>query len=95
MVAVTPPPIVSIEWVDSSAHGEPWDNLADTKRRVANYPAALRCYSVGYLVIDEDKTVTIAHSYTLTESGAELAEICGGLTIPRAAVTKLRKLKIT
>lgn len=53
----------------------------------------LVCHSVGLLIQETDTNLTIAHSYTLNSSGTDIDEVCGALTIPRCAVSEVRRLK--
>lgn len=73
--------IVSLEWDDSVVAGARWispDDLVDS---------SMRCTTVGYLVSENEKSITVAQSISWSGDG-EVEELGQPITIPRVALTK-------
>ena len=70
---------VIVEWMDScEKHG--WTNVKDAASKT-------RIVSVGLLVKKNKKEITISTSYCRA-----FGTVCSPLTIPRTAITKMKKL---
>ena len=79
MADSNPRPVYWIEWIDSSTSGG-W--LHEERARASD----LRCWSIGFLVCDDDESVTVAGS--CAAQGALLDPI----TIPKVAITDMREV---
>lgn len=81
---------VTVEWLDSHVESE-WRPSHDIRRR-AEFEDALRNFTVGYLLLDEDGYVLVAS--TQTPSSEHEPALYGNTTqIPRSAVISVRELK--
>lgn len=77
-------PLVRIEWDDSSSRRATWSQLEDLQ---GDADVHLRCTSVGWLLKQNERALVIAgHRSASGQYG-------GDMTIPRCAVTKIRRLK--
>ena len=74
-------PLVEVEWIDSATR-DGWGSIAEHTD-----PAPLVCRTAGYLLVQDDKKVVIAHSQH------EDGDVCGSMTIPRVAVRRFTRLK--
>lgn len=73
-----------VEWVDSCSNtGRVWKSRENTKRDVA------KCVTLGFIVEENDRFITIASS---TDPDHE--DYAGEMTIPKAAITKRRRVKL-
>jgi hypothetical protein len=77
------PKIVRVKWDDSAAP-RGWQRMDELVVDIVNVD------TVGFLVAEDRKTVTVAVSYVADE-GQEQA--CGMVTIPKSAIKKMRTLK--
>lgn len=73
------PHIVYVEWIDS-ARSEGWC----TRKEIEAAHEALTCYTVGFLVHEDDKVIVLAHSATKSDAGSPF---CSLMTIPKIALT--------
>ena len=74
--------LVEVTWLDScSLEGGVWHSKKTAKRVK---PAV--CYSAGYVISESKKHITIAAHDSPYQT-------CGALTIPRGAITSMKKLK--
>lgn len=67
-----------IEWVDSG-RGSGWDFLSEIKAE------ALDCVSYGYVVHEDDRSVTISGTVAL-DDGGRIDQVLCALTIPKQAI---------
>lgn len=82
---------VEFDWVDSAAHQGPWDEHDAIVANVERV-GALNCHTVGYLIHEDDDTVTIAQSVTYDLN--RLSLLGHAMTIPRVAIVgKMRDLR--
>lgn len=73
---------VEVEWEDSTMMHGGWEDIDDfLKRR-----KAVRCFSVGLVLVDDDKGVVLAASV----HGKQAA---GVTIIPRSQIVRSRRLK--
>lgn len=80
--------LVLIEWFDSYGCSSSWVRITEDM-----HPTPLICCSVGWLVYEDEKCLTVIPH--LTEANHENAarQGCGDMTIPRAAVHSIKELK--
>lgn len=77
--------VVEVEWVDSGAGGG-WQFIANIDRQ------SLKCITVGFLLFDDDESISVASSIGLDSAGmANQAE--GPITIPKVAIVRRRYVK--
>lgn len=79
--------LVLIEWVDSSGHGEGWQDIATDQD-----DTALVCQSVGWLVKDGENIKVIAPHYHKSDTGGGMRG-WGVMTIPTRSVIRMTTLK--
>jgi hypothetical protein len=72
------PEAVLVEWADSRQPTNAWERLTDTAAR-----EYCRCYSVGFVVQDDQDVIALAAS--VADLGEE-AQATGVIVIPRVAV---------
>ncbi len=72
---------VKIQWIDSKASANEWEYLDELESLLPVF-----CESVGYIIEDTPKYKTIAH--TISDN-----QVLGRITIPKACITKITKLK--
>lgn len=73
--------IVVIDWVDS-VRAFDWTLMEDVDEK------SLDCISVGFLLKETDKHITIAQNY-----GLKPEQVCNLITIPKCSVKDIKKLK--
>ena len=73
------PKIIEVEWMDASALPH-WQDEGDI-------PELTKCHTVGYILRDTKRTLTLALTYS-NDKGT-----ISPLTIPQVCVTKRRRLK--
>lgn len=73
-------PFVLVEWVDSS-RSDCWTPIDQFNPKVS------KCMSVGWIIEQTKKRLSIAPHLGPGQS-------CGTMTIPKVAITKIRKLKV-
>lgn len=71
-----------IEWDDAYSYGG-WHEPSPERDRVA------RCVTIGLVLLDNDKQVTVAQNVSLTSGN-----VGDTLTIPRACIKRIRHLKV-
>lgn len=76
------PKLELVEWVDSTSPGNIW-----TDHEMATANAVAVCYTVGFVVKETRREITLAGSYSQNQSG-------GVMTIPKAAIQRRARLKI-
>jgi len=79
--------LVLVEWEDSHGNGE-WQEIDGSIE-----DRALRCRSVGWLVLDGKRAKVIAPHMNEPEPGVEL-QGCGIMTIPAAAIISITRLAV-
>lgn len=78
-------PLVEIEWADSGSHGM-WVDLSELTEDFG-----VECVSVGWLLSENDASITIASHLALDIHGVA-DQASGDMTIPKVAITKRRVL---
>lgn len=79
--------LIYLEWHDSSSlGGSVWHHGDDVKRC-----SLTKCYSIGWILAENDKLITLVSS--IAETGGE-PDYSRDITIPKACVTKRRRLKL-
>lgn len=73
--------IVVIKWIDSVRTFD-WTLLDDVDEK------SLDCISAGFLINENEKTVTIAQNY-----GIKPEQVCNLITIPRCSIISIEELK--
>lgn len=73
--------LVEVEWIDSAARGR-WASREDYEKH-----DIVTCRSVGYVVKRSARAVVLVQSQSAD------GDCSDGMAIPRAAVTKVRRLK--
>ena len=73
--------IVVIDWVDSIRAFD-WTLIEDVDEK------SLDCVSVGFLLKETDKHVTIAQNY-----GLKPEQVCNLITIPKCSIRNIREIK--
>lgn len=76
--------IVLVEWVDSCGNSH-WQKRTDAIRN----DGVGRCYSVGVVLKSDSHALTIHQSYDRACDNVDHT-----LTIPRCAITRIRRLKV-
>mgnify|MGYP000676822312 CR=1 FL=1 len=78
-------PIAYVEWVDSAKFStRVWNDAEDvSKAKLAV------CRSVGYVIHEDKESITIA-----AHAGYDFRDVSGDMKIPKAAITKRRRVKI-
>jgi len=76
--------VIYIEWDDSATEGG-WKHPTDIETRDM---APLKCWSIGFLVKDTAKYVTLSHSET------EQGDVNAYISVPKSAITKRRYVKL-
>ena len=76
------PPVVYLEWVDSD-HDPGWQDTDKVKAKRVVVPVP----SVGFIVCEDDNSITITSSVAPDE-------VLSPLTIPKNAITKRRKVRL-
>src|SRR3989344_5454723 len=76
--------LMLVEWADSRQPTNEWVRLGDAQRR-----EFCRCYSVGYVVQDDQEVIALAAN--VADVGEE-AQATGVIVIPRVAVLKRTSL---
>lgn len=74
--------LVLVEWVDSFGCEADWKVIEGPA------PEALICRSVGWLLHDDDKCLTIVPHLSTPHTKAE-PQGCGDMTIPKVAVVRM------
>ena len=82
-----PNKIVEVIWLDSGTE-QGWSDAEDILREAED---GLVCSSVGYLICETDKTITIAQGLGFDSPG-KVGEIGEATTIIRASVVEIREL---
>jgi hypothetical protein len=80
------PDVVLIEWVDSCSSSG-WRRMSDIP---AGWFCASRCETVGFLIDENDDSVTLALSRGVCETTSDFTET---MTIPKVAITRRRQLR--
>ena len=75
------PKPVKILWDDSSEPGSGWMDRDD----VGDWHGRTRVWSIGFVIHETKRHVTLCHSYSEDE-------VCGVLCIPKSAILKRKKL---
>jgi hypothetical protein len=75
--------LVEVEWRDSCSHGG-WNTVENHRKRCAVGP----CRSIGYIMSDADRMLTLAQSQSAVNQ-----DVTDIIAIPREAVVKIRRLK--
>ena len=78
--------LVLIEWVDAAMGKLEWHAPKDSE------PGELGCRSVGWLLHDHKDYKTVVPHRTVEEDPKE-EEICGDITIPAGAITRMVDLE--
>lgn len=73
--------LVVVEWVDSCSLRNGWKGLAEAKTLK---PSRIR--SVGWIVSQDDKQITVASHWD------EMDNICGEMCIPKGCIIKVTEL---
>lgn len=73
-------PLVLVEWVDSAAGGG-WQMLSS----IQSVPFV--CHTFGWVIEDAEEFITVSSTVSKSVSGAE--QVCGLISIPRVAITKM------
>ena len=73
--------IVVIDWVDS-VRASDWVLMEDVNEK------SLDCVSIGFLIKETNKHVTIAQNY-----GENPEQVCNLMTIPKCSIRNIRELK--
>lgn len=73
--------IVVIKWIDS-VRAFDWTLLDDVDEK------SLDCISVGFIINENEKVVTIAQNY-----GIKPEQVCNLITIPRCSIISIEELK--
>lgn len=83
--------IVEIEWMDSSGlpGGAAWQAKEDVIRQASD-ESMMSCWSVGYVVCEDERQVTL----TLGHNGEEGGMVMDPTVIPRVAIVKMRSLDV-
>ncbi len=76
-----------IEWVDSALDIQGWRHLDDIP--LTN----LTCYSTGFIVLQNKKSLFIVPHISSTDSTDENPQCSGGMEIPIKAISKIKYLK--
>ncbi len=76
--------IVMVEWVDSSSDSG-WRKKEDALQDDCH----AKCCTAGIVLKEDKDAVTITHSYSLTTG-----QINATISIPRCAITRIRRLKV-
>jgi len=75
--------LVEVEWHDSSSRGR-WDTPAEYVKTAHVGP----CRSVGYLIQANSKLIQLVQSQS-----SRTGDVSDGVTIPRKAVVRIRRLR--
>jgi hypothetical protein len=78
-----------VEWVDSSCGG-PWTDI-DELEASATLAIELKCFSIGFVAHEDERTLTLAMSYNLNRRG-EVNQWGQPVTIPKVAITKRKSV---
>ena len=73
--------IVVIDWVDS-VRASDWVLMEDVNEK------SLDCVSIGFLIKETNKNITIAQNY-----GTNPEQVCNLMTIPKCSIRNIRELK--
>ena len=73
--------IVVIDWVDS-VRAFDWTLMEDVEEK------SLDCISVGFLLKETDRHITIAQKYCIKPE-----QVCNLITIPKCSIRNIRKIK--
>lgn len=73
--------IVVIDWVDS-VRASDWVLMEDVNEK------SLDCVSIGFLIKETNKHVTIAQNY-----GTNPEQVCNLMTIPKCSIVQLREIE--
>lgn len=73
--------IVVIKWIDS-VRASDWTLLDDVDEQ------SLDCISVGFVINETNKVITIAQNY-----GIKPEQVCNLMTIPRCSIISIEELK--
>ena len=76
-------PLIVVHWLDSMSHGSVWSD-ADA----AGCHGSLLCESIGWLMREDDDTLTLASHYG---HGANC--VSGDMTIPKVAIVDRWEVK--
>lgn len=79
---------VYVEWVDSMAISG-WFS----PRIVAEEAGGLRCETLGFLVHEDEESVTVSSSVSLTPKGDGINSSSDPMSIPRCAIRVLRYIE--
>lgn len=82
------PKIVEIYWSDSIGENG-WVPLKDIDESILKGDYG-HCFAAGYLIREDDETVTIAHAINFDESG--IADSHSALTMPKFAIDKIQTI---
>lgn len=85
---------VAVTWADSvafGAGGSPWAPLDDVLERAGD-PAALECTSIGHLIHEDERSLTLALSVAVVSDDGSV-DVGGALTIPRCAISSVVRLR--
>jgi hypothetical protein len=87
-------PVEAIAWIDSATHSDgAWLPLSDVVNRVV-VQGALRCFSAGYVLHEDETTLTISHSWSPDEQGRP-DRVADALTIPKVSIVSRERLADT
>ena len=81
-------PIEYIEWIDSTGYNSGWFPIKDIKDNEAiQKEDYLKCYSIGFVVLETDFSITISDTIEFVNSS-----IHNALTIPKMAILKRERI---
>jgi hypothetical protein len=78
--------LVLIEWVDSYGCSPSWAEISEIE------PKSLHCFSVGWLVHDDEKHKVIVPHFADGEQAGITLQGCGDMSIPTVAVVSIKDL---
>ena len=83
--------IFLIEWMDSCMSDDSisWKSIDSLES-----PPDMLCYSVGWIVKESERFLTIAPHVSEIENGEVTGQICGEMNIPKKSITKKIELKL-
>ena len=73
-----------IEWIDSATHGDGWQDLEEVLDTIQKQ-GILRCYSIGWVIDEDDLTLTIAATWS-PDYDDKPSRVHGVMTIPKVAI---------
>ena len=77
-----PGPIVEIQWVDSTGRSD-WHD----PQQAVDLDGLLECVSVGYLISETPRSVTIS------QGSGSMGNYLSSMAIPRVAIVKLTQVR--